>query len=118
MEPSLPPAFCVPVRRVPPGSFPPVFPTRPAPSPPGLCFPPHQGWAERPVFGKIRYMNYAGCKRKFDIKRYCARVDGLIREAKAKGMVVPAAAAAGAPGAAAAPKSAGAKGAAGKKAAK
>jgi len=28
------------------------------------------GWAERAVFGKIRYMNYAGCKRKFDIKRY------------------------------------------------
>ncbi len=23
-----------------------------------------QGWAERAVFGKIRYMNYEGCKRK------------------------------------------------------
>jgi len=23
-----------------------------------------QGWKEREVFGKIRFMNYAGCKRK------------------------------------------------------
>lgn len=29
-----------------------------------------QGWAERAVFGKIRYMNYAGCKRKFDINKF------------------------------------------------
>ena len=27
-------------------------------------------WFERPVFGKIRYMNYNGCKRKFDVKKY------------------------------------------------
>ena len=26
-----------------------------------------QGWRERPIFGKIRYMNYEGCKRKFDV---------------------------------------------------
>ena len=25
------------------------------------------GWKERPIFGKIRYMNYDGCKRKFNI---------------------------------------------------
>ena len=25
------------------------------------------GWAERAVFGKIRYMNYDGCRRKFDV---------------------------------------------------
>ena len=31
------------------------------------------GWAERPIFGKIRFMNYAGCKRKFDIKAYVAK---------------------------------------------
>lgn len=31
------------------------------------------GWAERPIFGKIRYMNYNGCKRKFDIKAYAAK---------------------------------------------
>jgi deoxyribodipyrimidine photo-lyase len=30
------------------------------------------GWAERPVFGKIRYMNLAGCKRKFAVDRYVA----------------------------------------------
>jgi deoxyribodipyrimidine photo-lyase len=26
--------------------------------------------SERPVFGKIRYMSYNGCKRKFDIQKY------------------------------------------------
>jgi hypothetical protein len=25
------------------------------------------GWKERPIFGKIRYMNYDGCKRKFKV---------------------------------------------------
>ncbi|MCF8259740.1 MAG: deoxyribodipyrimidine photo-lyase [Melioribacteraceae bacterium] len=29
-----------------------------------------RAWTERPVFGKIRFMNYNGCKRKFDIKSY------------------------------------------------
>jgi len=29
-----------------------------------------QGWREREVFGKIRYMNYAGCKRKFDVQAF------------------------------------------------
>ena len=28
------------------------------------------GWAERPIFGKIRYMNYEGCKRKFDVPAF------------------------------------------------
>lgn len=27
-------------------------------------------WAERPIFGKVRYMNYGGLKRKFDIETY------------------------------------------------
>jgi deoxyribodipyrimidine photo-lyase len=27
-------------------------------------------WFERPVYGRIRYMNAAGCARKFDVKRY------------------------------------------------
>ncbi len=27
-------------------------------------------WFERPVFGKIRYMNYNGCAKKFDVKKY------------------------------------------------
>lgn len=29
-----------------------------------------RAWGERPVFGKIRYMNSKGCKRKFDVERY------------------------------------------------
>ncbi len=32
-----------------------------------------RAWAERPVFGKIRYMNYNGCKRKFDVEEYVRR---------------------------------------------
>ncbi|XP_026791694.3 CPD photolyase [Pangasianodon hypophthalmus] len=35
-----------------------------------ICGIHDQGWAERPVFGKIRYMNYAGCKRKFDVGQF------------------------------------------------
>lgn len=31
------------------------------------------GWKERPVFGKIRYMNYAGCKRKFKVDQFVSR---------------------------------------------
>ena len=42
-----------------------------------------QGWGERAVFGKIRYMNFAGCKRKFDVDKYCARVDALWSKYKA-----------------------------------
>lgn len=33
-----------------------------------------QGWAERAVFGKIRFMNYKGCKRKFNVDAYVAKV--------------------------------------------
>jgi deoxyribodipyrimidine photo-lyase len=29
-----------------------------------------RAWGERPVFGKIRYMSYDGCKRKFDVDVY------------------------------------------------
>ena len=29
-----------------------------------------RAWFERPVFGKIRFMSYNGCKSKFDIKQY------------------------------------------------
>lgn len=31
------------------------------------------GWTERPIFGKVRFMNYAGCKRKFDIKSFVSK---------------------------------------------
>lgn len=35
------------------------------------CFGKHdRAWAERPVFGKVRYMNQAGLKRKFDPDAY------------------------------------------------
>jgi hypothetical protein len=39
-----------------------------------------QGWTERAIFGKIRYMNYAGCKRKFNIAGYVAAVKRAVRE--------------------------------------
>jgi hypothetical protein len=32
---------------------------------------------ERAVFGRIRYMNYDGCKRKFDIKAFFTRYNGV-----------------------------------------
>ncbi|WAR28769.1 PHR-like protein [Mya arenaria] len=35
-----------------------------------VCGIHDQGWKERPVFGKIRYMNYEGCKRKFDVTSF------------------------------------------------
>lgn len=33
-----------------------------------------RAWRERPVFGKIRYMNAAGCRRKFDVEGYIRSV--------------------------------------------
>jgi deoxyribodipyrimidine photo-lyase len=36
-----------------------------------------RAWTERPVFGKIRYMNYNGCKRKFDVDAYINRMERL-----------------------------------------
>lgn len=36
-----------------------------------------RAWSERPVFGKIRYMNFNGCKRKFDVYAYIKRIDSL-----------------------------------------
>ncbi|KAG7456922.1 hypothetical protein MATL_G00241070 [Megalops atlanticus] len=42
-----------------------------------ICGIHDQGWKERPIFGKIRYMNYAGCTRKFNVqqfeKQYCPK---------------------------------------------
>ena len=29
-----------------------------------------RAWFERPVFGKVRFMNFNGCKRKFNVKMY------------------------------------------------
>ncbi|GAU20713.1 hypothetical protein TSUD_231270 [Trifolium subterraneum] len=45
-----------------------------------ICGVHDQGWRERPIFGKIRYMNYEGCKRKFDVDRYIAYVNKLVGE--------------------------------------
>ncbi len=39
-----------------------------------------QGWRERPVFGKIRYMNHAGCKRKFNVGKYISNVQKMVRK--------------------------------------
>lgn len=38
-----------------------------------VCGVHDQGWKERPVFGKIRFMNYNGCKRKFDVGEFVRR---------------------------------------------
>jgi len=40
------------------------------------CFGKHdRPWGERPIFGKVRYMNDKGLKRKFDADGYVKRVD-------------------------------------------
>ena len=40
------------------------------------CFGKHdRAWAERPVFGKVRYMNAAGLKRKFDADAYVRKIE-------------------------------------------
>ena len=36
------------------------------------------GWTERPVFGKIRFMNYDGCKRKFNIANYVRKIADIV----------------------------------------
>ena len=38
-----------------------------------ICGVHDKGWTERPVFGKIRYMNFNGCKRKFDVEGFARR---------------------------------------------
>jgi len=35
-------------------------------------------WFERPIFGKIRYMSYKGCKSKFDVRAYIQRINSLM----------------------------------------
>ncbi len=36
-----------------------------------------RAWADRPIFGKIRYMSYNGCKSKFNVQNYIASVKAL-----------------------------------------
>lgn len=38
-----------------------------------ICGIHDRGWTEREIFGKIRYMNYTGLKRKFNIEEYIKR---------------------------------------------
>ncbi|XP_059175004.1 deoxyribodipyrimidine photo-lyase-like [Physella acuta] len=35
-----------------------------------ICGIHDRAWPQRPVFGKIRFMNYQGCKRKFDVPAF------------------------------------------------
>jgi deoxyribodipyrimidine photo-lyase len=39
-----------------------------------------RAWPERPVFGKVRYMNARGLERKFDMKSYRYAVDSLVAQ--------------------------------------
>jgi deoxyribodipyrimidine photo-lyase len=39
-----------------------------------ICGVHDRAWQKRPVFGKIRYMSYNGCKSKFNINEYVLRV--------------------------------------------
>jgi deoxyribodipyrimidine photo-lyase len=32
-------------------------------------------WFERDIFGKVRYMSYDGCRRKFDVDQYIRRIN-------------------------------------------
>ena len=64
----------LPLQRL-PRSHPPLGPNPPPP----LSFFFFR--KERPVFGKIRYMNYAGCKRKFKVDQYVARYRGASENA-------------------------------------
>jgi deoxyribodipyrimidine photo-lyase len=42
------------------------------------CFGKHdRAWIERAIFGKLRYMNANGLKRKFAIDDYVSRMDRL-----------------------------------------
>jgi deoxyribodipyrimidine photo-lyase len=41
------------------------------------CFGKHdRPWRERPIFGKVRYMNDRGLERKFDMEPYVKRYGG------------------------------------------
>ncbi len=45
------------------------------------CFGKHdRAWPERPVFGKVRYMNAAGLRRKFNADEYADNIEKLWQE--------------------------------------
>lgn len=39
-----------------------------------------QGWKERAIWGKVRYMNDAGLKRKFNMAAYIYKVERLVKK--------------------------------------
>lgn len=42
------------------------------------CFGKHdRAWTQRPIFGKLRYMNASGLERKFNISGYIKKIDSL-----------------------------------------
>lgn len=50
------------------------------------CFGKHdRAWQERPVFGKTRYMNKNGLKRKFSMNKYIKRIKNISGIPKIKG---------------------------------
>ena len=47
------------------------------------CFGKHdRAWGQQAVFGKVRYMNASGLKRKFDIDAYVAKIKTIERKTK------------------------------------
>jgi len=42
-----------------------------------ICGIHDQGWKERSVFGKVRFMNYKGCKRKFDVAAFVTKMASI-----------------------------------------
>ncbi|MGE4412900.1 MAG: deoxyribodipyrimidine photolyase, partial [Candidatus Caldatribacteriota bacterium] len=42
------------------------------------CFGLHdRAWKERPIFGKVRYMNDSGLRKKYDMEKYITQVKQL-----------------------------------------
>ncbi|GJR79069.1 deoxyribodipyrimidine photo-lyase [Tanacetum coccineum] len=50
-----------------------------------ICGVHDNGFQERPVYGKIRSMSYAGCTRKFNVDGYIAYVKKIVRDTKKQG---------------------------------
>lgn len=44
-----------------------------------VCGVHDRAWRERPVFGKIRYMNLNGCRSKFKVDKYIEKIESLGR---------------------------------------
>nr|GEU80976.1 deoxyribodipyrimidine photo-lyase [Tanacetum cinerariifolium] len=53
-----------------------------------ICGVHDNGFQERPVYGKIRSMSYAGCARKFNVDGYIAYVKKIVRDTKKDGEIL------------------------------